>query len=237
MTTGTLLSYVETKTQAPAGTLNSATGISFLNEAMIDLRSELIKKGIDAAQTQESYIATVTVPTYPTPSTFAYPSDMYVLKTIEVNMTDTTQQNYLVAQQVDQANLPSSLNQQTSFDFIRVNQPTNQPLFADNGDTFEIFPTFTTGMNLTNAIKIIYYLQPIPYTTTSDNLAYPDLLDVYILAERVAALYYESLNKFSEAAYWMEKSNSRLSRVGVSLARGSQQPIQPQGLGITGWEF
>lgn len=233
MTTGTLLDYAETKTQTPSGTLNSTLGIGFLNEAMLDLRSELIKKNIDAAQTQESYIASITPPTYPNTSTFAYPSDMYILKTIEVNMTTGIQQDYLVAQQVDAANLPNN----TSGDYIRVNQPTNAPLFDDRGDTFEVFPTFRAGMNLTNAIKIIYYLTPTPYTSTSDTLAYPDSLDVYILAERVASIYYQSLNKFNEAEYWMQSSNKRLSKLGGSLEKGSQQPLQVQKLRITGFEF
>lgn len=222
-TTGQLLTYVETKTQAPVGGINNSTvGIPMLNEAMLDLRSELIRKNINASQTQEAYIASVTPPTYPNPSTFAYPSNMYILKTIEVNMTDTTQENYVVAQQVAVANLPKN----TSFDWIRVNQDPTQPCFEDRGDTFEVFPTFTSSMNLVNPIKIIYFLQPSPYVTTSDTLQYPDLLDVYILAERVAAIYYQSLNKFNESEYWMGKSNARLAKLGGSLEQGSQQPLQ-----------
>lgn len=233
MTTGALLSYVETKTQAGAGTLNSASGITFLNEAMLDLRTELIKRNIDAAQTQESYVATVTVPTYPNPSTFAYPSDLYILKTIEVNMTDSIQQNYVVAQQIEVANLPHNV----SYDWVRVNQAQSAPLFDDRGDTFEIFPTFTAAMNLTNALKIIYYLQPSPYVNTTDTLAYPDMLDVYILADKVAALYYESLNKFNEATYWSQKADARLARLGTSLAQGSQTPLQSANSYGSGWTF
>lgn len=232
-TVSTLLSYVEQKTQAGTGNLNGANGISFLNEALLDFRSELIKRGIDAAQTQESYVATVSVPTYPNTSTFAYPSDMYFLKTIEVNMAGGTQQDYKVAKQVDVSNLPAG----TSMDWLRVNQPTSQPLFDDRGDTYEIFPTFTGAMNLTNAIKIIYYLTPTTYTATSDALVYPDSLNWYLLARKVAALYYESLNKFQEADIWEKKYRDGLDSIETTLAQGSQQPIQPEGLHLTGWEY
>lgn len=232
-TVSQLLTYVENKTQAGTGTLNSATvGVPFLNEAMLDLRSELIDNDVDASQTQESYVAIVTIPMYPNTSTFAYPSDMYVLKTIEVNMSTTNQQDYVQATQIEVSNTPFN----TSFDWLRVNQSRQTPLFDDRGDTYEIFPTFATGMNLTNAIKIIYFLQPTPYGI-GDTLVYPDTLDIYILADRVAALYYESLNKFNEADSWRGKSDKRMKKLIKSLAKGSQQPIEPTNSYPTGFEY
>ncbi len=232
-TVSTLLAYVEQKTQAGTGTLNGANGISFLNEALLDFRGELIKRGIDAAQTQESYVATVSTVTLPTGSTFAWPTDMFFLKTISVNFTDTTANNYIQAQQVDVSNVPGN----GTFEWLRANQPTAQPLFDDRGDTFEIFPAFQTGMNLTNAIRIFYFLTPTPYASTSDTLSYPDSLDWYILAIKVASLYYESLNKFEEAAYWRKLYEARVAKVETTLAQGSQQPLEAQGLALTGFEY
>jgi hypothetical protein len=233
-TTGQLLTYVENKTQAGSGTLNNTTvGLPFLNEAMLDFRTDLIKRGIDASQIQESYVPTVTPASLPSGSTFSYPSDMYFLKTISVNFTDSSAMNYVQAQLVDVSNTPG----QASFEFLRANQPSSEPLFDDRGDTYEIFPSFTSATNLVNAIRIFYFLQPTPYTTTGDTLAYPDSLDWYALADRTAALYYESLNKFVEADYWRKLSNSRIEKMVDTLETGSEQPLQATSLPITGFEF
>lgn len=232
-TVSQLLAYCEQKTQAGTGNLNGSNGISFLNEALIDFRGEMIKRGVDASQTQESYVASVGVPALGNGSTFAYPSDMFALKTIEVNMTDTGAQNYRLATQLDVSNIPGEV----SFSWLRLNQSITDPLFDDRGDTFEIFPAFNVAMNTTNAIRIFYYLNPTPYTATSDNLAYPDSLDWYILATRVCSLYYESLNKFQEADYWRNLYIKKMGDLNTTLARGSQQPIQPTALPITGWQF
>lgn len=234
ITVSNLLAYVELKTQAGTGTLNTTTtGLLFLNEALLDFRSELIKRGIDGAQLQESYVATVTVPAATNGSTFAWPDDMYFLKTISVNMNDTTANGYIQARAVDVANTPD----QTSFEWLRNNQPAWSPLFDNRGDTFEIFPSFANASNLSNAIRILYYLTPTPYTSTSDNLTYPDTLDWYILAIKVAVVYYESLNKFDEAGIWNQRYIDRLNKLITTQAPGSKQPIQSQGLVMDGWNY
>jgi hypothetical protein len=227
-TVSTLLAYCEQKTQAGTGNLNRADGISFLNEAMLDFRTELIKRGVDAAQTQESYVASVTPPSSGNGSTFAYPSDMYLLKTISVTYDGL---NYIQAQQIDVANTPN----QNSFEWLRLNQDQSMPLFDDRGDTYEIFPAFQGTPS--NPIRIFYYLQPTPYSSTSDTLNYPDNLDWYLLAGKVAALYYESLNKFNESEVWTAKYLKRVEKMVETLAQGSQQPLQSTPLQITGWEF
>lgn len=232
-TVSTLLAYVETKTQAGTGTLNGTTGLGYLNEALVDYTSDLIKRGIDASQLRESYVTTVTVPSTGNGSTFAYPSDMFALKTIEVNMTDTNPSNYLLATQVDVSNIPGN----QSFSALRVNQPTTSPLFDDRGDTYEIFPSFSSATNTSNAIRIFYYIAPTLYTSTADTLVYPVSLDWYILAIRVASIYYQALTKFNEAEFWENKYRARLDKTITTLAQGSKQPIQPQGLQIDGWEF
>ena len=238
-TVSNLLAYVETKTQAGAGTLNNTTtGVPFLNEALLDFRSEMIKRGVAASQLQESYVATVSPPTAPAGSTFAYPSNMYFLKTIEVNMTTGVQQDYVQATLISESNSPDG----ASFDWLRVNQDKNNPLFADMGDTFEIFPSFTYATNFTNAIKIIYFLTPNPYVNLSDTLAYPDSLNMYILAKKTAAVYFESLMKFAEAKTWNDAYISDLNRLNTTLAQGSEQPISPTPLqgsqtGMAGWAY
>src|SRR6185369_7720801 len=104
-TVSTLLNYVEKKTQAGAGTLNNATdGLLFLNEALLDFRSELIKRGIDGAQLQESYVASVSPPVSGNGSTFAWPDDMYFLKTVSVNMTSGAPNDYVQARIMDVSN-------------------------------------------------------------------------------------------------------------------------------------
>ncbi len=228
-----LLAYAETKTQGGAGTLNSSLGLGYLNEALIDYTTELIKRGVDASQIQESYVASVSVPASGNGSTFAYPSDMFALKTIEVNMTDANPNNYVLAQQVDVSNIPGN----SSFSQLRLNQPSYSPLFDDRGDTYEIFPSFASSSNLTNAIRIFYYLAPTPYTTTGDTLAYPVTLDWYALALRVASIYFQALQKFNEANFWEGKYSERMTKMVTTLARGSQQPIEPTGLLLNGWEF
>lgn len=234
ITCSQVLAYAETKSQAATGDLNNTTtGIPFLNEALLDYRTTLINRGIDAAQTQESYINSVTAPGTGNGSTFAYPSDMFFLKTITVNMIDTNSQNYIQAQELDVSNTPD----RTSFEWMRENQPNNLPLFDDRGDTYEIFPSFNHATNFTNAIRIFYFLTPTPYVNTSDVLTYPDTLDWYILALKVASLYYQSLNKFTEADYWEGKYKERLERLITSIGRGSQQPIDANPLQITGWQF
>lgn len=233
-TVSTVLSYCEQKTQAGTGNLNGSNGINFLNEAQDEFRSTLIDRGVDAAQTQESYTngsyATAAGDNY---STFSFPSDMYALKTIEINMTDSNSQNYLQAQQLDAANTPGG----TSFSWLRANQSTSMPLVDVRGDTYEIFPSFFSATNTTNAIRIIYFLAPTQYATTGDSLSYPDSVNWQILAKRVCGLYYESLNKFTEADYWNNQYKQDVEKLTETLAKGSQQPIQAQPLALTGFEF
>lgn len=233
ITVNTLLNYIRQKAQTDSSGITDAQGINFLNDAMLDFRTELIKRGIDAAQVQEAYVPTISAPAAGNGSTFAYPSDMYMLKTIEVNTLDTTTTNYIQAQQVDVANAPS----QVSFSYLRDNQPASSPLFDDRGDTYEIFPAASHWVNTTNAIRIFYYLQPTLYTATSDTLIYPDSLHSYILADKVTGLYFESLSKFNEAQYWNGEYTKKLTKFTSSLAQGSKQPIEPQPLQLTGFEF
>ena len=229
-----VLTYCEQKTLTSSGTLNNNTnGLSFSNDALLDFRTELIKHGIDGVGLVEAYVPSVSAATPPTASIFAFPSDMYFLKTIEVNMTDTTQENYIQAQQVDVSNT----NNQVSFDWLRVNQPIEAPLFDSRGDTYEIFPSFLPSFNLTNPIKIIYFQQPTPYASTSAVLSYPETLDQYILSDKIVSLYYESLNKFDEAELWDKKYKARVQKLINTIGRGTQQESPSNGIYDTGWNY
>ncbi len=229
-TVTTVLNYSRAQGQTDSNGLTDANGLIFVNAALLDVRRDMIKKGIDASQVQEAYLDGGTANGR---SAFLYPSDFFALKTIEVNFMSTVQQDYKTAQQVDAANLPMG----QSFDYLRVNQPTTEPLFDDRGDWYEIFPAFSSAGNISQAIKLIYFLQPTEYTSVSDTLTYPDTLDYRILGMKTLACYLGAQEKYDGATYWNNEYLKAINALDTTLGRGSQQPIQPTGLPITGWEF
>jgi len=225
-TVNDVLTYARQLAQTDNYGLTDTVGLAFCNDALQNMTRSMFEKNIDAAQTQESYTNLTTN----NPNTYLWPSNMYALKTIEVNFTDQQQQNYLQATEVEVANL-----QNNSFDWLRVNQNPAYPLFDNHGDTFEIFP-IPTNAN-TNGIKIFYYLTPTEYSSTSSSLAYPQTLDYRCLAARVAALYAISqsdMNLFQVASMEYDKRLHDLINI---LAPASQQPIKPNRLAITGFQY
>lgn len=233
MTLSQVLSFARAQSQSDSNGLTDANGIIFANEALSDLHRKLIKHGVDASQIQETYIPTVTIPTTGNGSTFTYPDDCLALKTIQINYTDTNPTNYLTATQIDVSNTPN----QDSFSWLRLNQSTLFPKFDDRGDWYEVFPAFKSGNNLTNAIRLFYFLKPTAYTSTSDTVAYPESQDVAILGWRVAAMYYYSLNKMEEGDLFNEKYEERVTEYVSTLGRGSQQPIQNTTIQDNGWSY
>lgn len=228
MTLNTVLTFARTQVQTDSNGLSDATGIVFANEAILDFTSQLIDSGIDAAQVQESY-ASFTANT----GTYSFPSDMWRLKTIELNYRDTTQQNYVIAQQLDIANTP----EQTSWDWLRVNAQATQPFFDNRGNIFEVFPTPTASYNLTNAIKIFYFLNPSTFTATSDTIAYPASLDYTILGYRIGAKYMLSLGKADLAQILDTQYQTKVDKMKSTLGPSSQAPIQAQAIPWTGFSF
>lgn len=233
MSLSTVLTFARATAQTDSNGLSDANGIIFANEALLDFRRQLIKHGIDASSIQEAY-RDASVPTAGNGSTFLYPSDFFFLKAIEVNYTDTSAQNYIKADQVDHANLPGGM----SFSWLRQNENRTTPKFADNGDWYEVFPAFTSGDNLSQAIRIIYFQSPTQYTSTSDTIAYPESLGGDgLLGYRVAANYKRSLEDFASAdsldAQYLKKVDDLIK----ILSRGSQQPLQSTPIQLTGWEF
>lgn len=232
-----VIAYANTLIQGN-GNISNAKGLAFLNDANKDYHSEMIKRGVEASQIQEAY-RDASVPPSGQGSTFLYPDDMLLLKTITVNQVTAPTggtanfNNYVVCTQLDIGNT----QQNESFEFMRLNQPVENPLFDDRGDWFEIFPAFTTQMNLVQALRIFYYLQPTSYTSVSDTLVYPESLDYYILANKIVSLYYDSLMQTTSADIFQGKYIKRLERQVVTLVKGADRPVQTAGLGLSGWEF
>lgn len=220
------IKYAQQLAQTDSGNIDSVFGLALYNDALQTMTRDLVNRDIDAAQTQESYRDLTTT----SPNTYLWPSDMFALKTIEVNFTDQTQQNYLQATAMDVANI-----QNKSFDWLRVNQPQSDPLFDNRGDQFEIFPTPTIGN--TNGIKIFYFLTPTEALDVGTAIVYPQTLDYRALSAKMASLYYKSQNDGGMAAVYDQDYTSRMSKIINILTPSSQQPIQPQRLQMNGWNF
>ncbi len=233
MTLATILAFARAQAQTDNNGLTDAKGIIFANEALVDYHRKLIKHGVDASQIQETYIPTVTPPASGNGSTFTYPDDCLALKTIEINYTDNNPLNYRRAEQIDVANIPD----EAPFSWVRVNQSTLWPKFDDRGDWYEVFPAFTATNNLTNSIRLFYYLKPTLYTSTADTIAYPENQDAATLGWRIAAMYYYSLNKMEDGDAFNMKYEERVKEYIATLGRGSQQPLQAVPIQATGWNF
>ncbi len=227
MILSTVLSFARAQVQTDSNGLTDANGIIFANEGLQDFHRRLVEAGVDASQLQESYInGTANTGTY------AYPVDMLALKTIELNYSDTNASNYQSASQVDVANLPNG-----SFSWLRGNASPSAPMFDDRGDWYEIFPTPTSANNLTQLIRIFYFLKPTEYTATSDTVAYPESLDTTILGWRIAGSYLYSLGNTEQGDMFNAKYEARVKDYIATLSRGSQQPIQATPILIDGWQF
>lgn len=223
-----VLSFARAQAQTDSNGLTDTNGIIFANEALVDFHRKLVAKGVDASQLQEAYTNGTA-----NQGTYLYPTDMLFMKAIELNYANSNAQDYRLATQVDVSNLPG----QQSFSYLRQNADVMNPYFDDRGDWFEIFPTPTGSVNLTQLIRIFYYLKPTEYTSTSDTIAYPESMDIRILGWRIAASYYYSLNKMAEGDAFNLKYEERVKEYTATLARGSQQPIEATPIQLNGWEF
>jgi len=231
-TVASAITYARQKAQTDSNGISDTNGLAWANNGLVDITRDLIARGIDAAQTQESY-TTLTTPAAGATSTFAWPSDMFALKTIEVDFTGVGGQNYIQARKLDVANLQNG----TSFDFVRINQPTSDPYFTNHGDTGEIFPTVTSSTSGT-LVRIYYYLTPTEYTATSDAINYPQSLDYRALGDKILEGYYQSLEKFNVAEYWGKTMYGKKLNDAINiLGPQSKQPIKPDKLHLTGWNF
>ena len=223
-----ILSFSRTQAKTDSNGLTNATGIIFVNEGQSDFHRRLIARGVDASQLQEAYRDGVA-----STGTYLYPTDMFFLKAIELNYTDTNAQNYKRASQVDVSNLQSN----QSFGWLRNNASKEEPMFDDRGDWYEIFPTPVSTDNISQLIRIFYFLRPTDYTAVGNTVTYPASLDYRILGWRVAANYLYSLGKIKEGDAFNLKYEKRVDELISTLSRGTQLPTQARRLAITGYEF
>lgn len=227
-TLGDILSFSRTQVQTDSNGLTNVNGIVFANEALSDFHRRLITRGVDASQLQEAYRdGAVGMGTY------LYPTDMFFLKAIELNYSDTNPQNYRRASQVDVSNLQNN----TSFGWLRGNASKDSPQFDDRGDWYEIFPTPTSTTNVSQLIRLFYFLKPTDYTSVSDTVSYPVALDYRILGWRIASNYLYSLGKTEEGDAFNLKYERRVEELITTLSRGTQQPTQSNNIYLTGYEF
>lgn len=230
MILSTVLAFARAQTQTDSNGLTDANGLIFANEALQDFHRRLVAAGVDASQLQEAYRSgTSGVGTY------LYPTDMLFLKAIELNYASTNAQDYKLANQVDVSNLPGGM----SFSYLRQYADRNNPQFDDRGDWYEIFPTPTTSDNVSQMIRIFYFLKPTEYVSTSDTVAYPENLDTTILGWRIAASYLYSLgtNKIPDGDKFNLKYAERVQQYIATLSRGVQTPIQATPIALDGFEF
>ncbi len=220
------INYAQQLAQTDANGIGSVLGLGFYNDSLQTMTRDLLNKGIDAAQTQEAYRDLTTS----NPNTYLWPPDMYALKTIEVNWSDTTAQNYLQALPVDVANI-----QGNSFSWLRTNQSQSQPLFDNRGDQFEIFPTPLVGNS--QGIRIFYFLTPTEAVDVGQPIQYPQTLDYRALSAKIASLYYKSQNDVNMAQVYEQEYQDRIGKIIKILAPGTQQPISPTPLQISGWNY
>lgn len=224
----TVLNFARAQALTDSNGLTDTNGIIFANEALQDIARRFIASGIDGIGIQEAYTdATANVGTY------LYPTDMFFLKAIEVNYQDTTPGNYIVANQVDQSNISAG----RSFSWLRANQSARFPLFADNGDWFEIFPTPTAANNLSQLMRIYYFLEPTEFSSTSDSINYPFSLDYRMLGWRIASSYLKSLSSWDSVPQFDLEYENRMKDLIKTLGRGVQQPMQAVPIQDTGWFF
>ena len=220
------INHAQRLAQTDANGIGSVLGLALYNDAFQTMTRDLINRGIDAAQTQEAYrnIATTN------PNTYLFPSDMYALKTIEINWNDQEAQNYLQAKPMDVANI-----QNKSFSYLRDNQTQEEPLFDNRGDWFELFPVPTATND--QGIRIFYYLTPTEALDVGTAIGYPQTLDYRALSAKIAAMYYKTQSDDKMAMIYETEYENRISKIIKILAPPSQQPITPRSLSISGWDY
>ena len=220
-----VLTYARQLLQTDSSGLSDAVGLAMTNDALQDEVREFIRRGVNAAQTRESYTPITTA----SPNTYPWPTAMFQLKSIEVDFTGGGGQNFLQANAVDVSNI-----QFVSWEWLRANQPTTKPLFNNRGDTFEIFPTPLTA---TGSIKIFYFLIPTEYSSTSSTISYPQSLDYRALSAKVAEMYSLTLEKPDMVTAFAQEYQTRIDKMVNILVPASQTPIQSTPIQLTGWEF
>lgn len=218
------ITYAQQLAQTDVNGITSVLGLAFANDATNDFVRELTSRNINAAKLTFSGASVLTSNS----SVFSWPSDLYALKTIEINYTDTSQQNYVMAENVEISNV-----QGVSFDQLRVNQSQSHPLFANYGNVWELFPTPRINANA----KFVYFTLPTEYPDVGTAMVYPMTLDYRAIGAKIAELYKIMLGDFTTAKAFNDEYMKRVGKIIKILAPASQQPITAEKLHISGWQY
>jgi hypothetical protein len=218
------ITYARQLASTDSNGISDTLGLAFANDTQNDVIRELTERNINAAKLTFPVASVLSANT----TSFTWPSDLYALKTIEINYTDSNQQNYIQAENVEISNTQSQ-----SFDWLRLNQPTTQPLFANYGPTWEAFPT----PKVAASVKFVYFTLPTEYPDVGTAIPYPLTLDYRVLGVGIAKLYKMSLDEFSSSQSFDIEYKKRINKIINILAPASQQPITAEPIHLSGYEF
>lgn len=218
--------------------LPDADALNYANSRLHDFHKRVLAKREDLfVQEYERDITSVELDTGSSPGKFLLPSDNYLMKDLQVNLVDPTNASlWYDAEQVDVSNLP----QNTTWEWLKVNQPVSSPLYDYRGDWFEIAPTPTAAMitspPLVDALRLFGLLQPTEFVATTDVIPYPFSLDSDAFAHGIAADY---LHNARDPDWEKMESLFQSDVQGVidGIGSGAQTPVKPQGIPWSGWEF
>lgn len=227
------ITYARQLSQTDSNGISDTTGLAFANDALQNMTRALVERNINASKIVELTIPLVAGTgkyNFPDGTLYTNSAAMFSLKTIEVNFSDSTQQNYLQPEEVEISNA-----QGQPFDWLRVNQSTRHPLIANYGGSFEIFPTPVASN--ASGIKIVYFQVPTEYPDVGSPILYPATLDYRMLGARISSLYALTLSDFSSAQAFEGEYQKRLKDIINILAPVSQTPITAEILHISGWQF
>lgn len=238
MTLDTPITNARTLLLTDINGLTNPDAISLANEAQYAIIADLIKKGINAAQIQESFEnATDMVGTY------LWPADLWLVKELMVNYIDSTQKNYVEVSILDPGNLPAGMN----IEVIRANQSTTNPCIVNYGDWFEILPApnnSVDGQNLTSFFELFYYLAPTLFVSaagdgTDVTVPYPLSLDPYLLSSRMAQIHALRGDEemMTRAKGYGELYAQKLDTIEIIIQKPTQKSTVATGINLTGNEF
>lgn len=212
---------------------STSNGTFFLNEALFDMRRKLIDKREDLfIQESQRDIASAQITGGTTPGKFLFPDNMWFLKNMQINLIDSSNASlYKQAQKVDSSNVPSGV----SWEWLKANQPNDQPLFDFRGDWFEIAPTPT--QTITNGIKIFYFTAPTLVLSVANTLSFPEFMDYRPLSYKVASIFLSTLGNNEKSLDLDNKYNNMLNNFIVMVGTGDQTPLKASIIRDTGFNY
>lgn len=226
------ISYSRTLARDDSNGLTDAVAIQYANDTLMEAFKKLLERRADLfVQEAKRSITSAEIVGGAQPGRFLWPSDLWVLKELIINLQDPTSQDlWHTSDQVDVANLAPGYD----FEWLRKNQQIQTPVHDNRGDWFEIFPTPLA--ELAYALKIHYFIAPTPYAATTDQIAYPLNLDANVIAYGIAAKYLRPL-KPELADTYQAKAMEIVDLIIKDIGHGEQHPLDTKGLPLTGAEF